>query len=148
MCKLIDPHGRYLPQRRDSNPNILYPGKIGLFGGHREGAETFLGCVVREVYEEAGYLAGPDQFEHLGTNIGPDREIQGATVVGHYLLRNVLADSLNVTEGSLIIVRSEELADADQPLFESPHQFMRGREVGIRSPCLVARAKILDRLLG
>jgi len=54
---LIDLQGRFLLQRRDNVPNILYPGKIGLFGGHREGEETFLGCVVREVFEETGYLA-------------------------------------------------------------------------------------------
>ncbi len=48
---LVDPHGRFLLQRRDNVPNILYPGKIGLFGGHREGEETFLECVVREVSE-------------------------------------------------------------------------------------------------
>ena len=41
---LIDPQGRFLLQRRDDAPNILYPGKIGLFGGHREGMG--LGSVV------------------------------------------------------------------------------------------------------
>jgi len=46
---LIDSLGRFLFQLRDDIPEILYPGKIGLFGGHREGNETFLECVVREV---------------------------------------------------------------------------------------------------
>ncbi len=69
---LIDPHGRFLLQLRDDVPNILYPGKIGLFGGHREGDETFLECVVREVHEETGYLAPPERFEHLGSYIGPE----------------------------------------------------------------------------
>jgi 8-oxo-dGTP diphosphatase len=45
---LIDRDGRFLLQRRDNDPNILYPGKIGLFGGHREVDETFLACVVRK----------------------------------------------------------------------------------------------------
>jgi 8-oxo-dGTP pyrophosphatase MutT (NUDIX family) len=29
---------------------------IGLFGGHREGNETFLECVVREIYEEISHF--------------------------------------------------------------------------------------------
>jgi len=107
----MDPRGRYLLQRRDNDPNIIYPGRIGLFGGHREGSETFLECVVREVHEETGFLAEPKEFELLGSYSGPDREIPGATVVGHYyVLRNITVDSLNVTEGSLVIVGSTELA--------------------------------------
>ena len=39
---VFDTSGRLLLQQRDDIPNILYPGKIGLFGGHREGEETFL----------------------------------------------------------------------------------------------------------
>ena len=62
------------------------------------------------MYEETGHVAGPDKFEPLGSYVGPDTEIPGATVVGHYyVLRNVPADSLNVTEGSLIIVEPKEL---------------------------------------
>ena len=37
---LIDSLGRFLFQQRDNNPEILYPGMIGLFGGHREGNEN------------------------------------------------------------------------------------------------------------
>jgi len=107
---LIDPQGRYLLQRRDSNPDILYPSKTGLFGGHRKGAESFMDCVAREVHEETGYIAGPDEFEHLGSYVGSDTEVPGATVAGHYcVLRNVPAESLNVTEGSLIVVAPEGL---------------------------------------
>jgi 8-oxo-dGTP diphosphatase len=102
---LSDLHGRFLLQRRDNVPNILYPGKIGLFGGHREGEETFLDCVIREVHEETGYLAPPEHFEHLGSYVGPDAEVPGATVAGeYYLLRGVSAGGLVVTEGSLMVV--------------------------------------------
>jgi 8-oxo-dGTP diphosphatase len=34
---LVDTLGRLLLQRRDDIPGILFPGRIGLFGGHREG---------------------------------------------------------------------------------------------------------------
>ena len=112
---LLDPHGRFLLQRRDNVPNILYPGRIGLFGGHREGEETFLECVVREVSEETGYLALPERFEHLGRYIGPDLEVPNATVAGlYYVLRGVLAESLTVTEGSLLVLQEEELPSLAQ----------------------------------
>jgi hypothetical protein len=44
---IIDAQGRFLLQQRDDVPGILQP--VGLFGGHREGSETYLQCVVREV---------------------------------------------------------------------------------------------------
>src|SRR4051794_4563636 len=34
--------GRYLFQRRDDIPDIVYPGTLSLFGGHREPGETYL----------------------------------------------------------------------------------------------------------
>ena len=48
---LIDTRRRFLLQQRDDIVGIVHPGKVGLFGGHREGDETFLKCVVREVHE-------------------------------------------------------------------------------------------------
>jgi hypothetical protein len=34
---IIDDQDRFLLQQRDDIAGIFYPGKIGLFGGHREG---------------------------------------------------------------------------------------------------------------
>jgi hypothetical protein len=42
----------FLLQQRDDVPGVFQRGKIGLFGGHREGDETFLQCIVREIHEE------------------------------------------------------------------------------------------------
>lgn len=39
---LLDTFGRLLLQQRDNNPEIIHPGKISLFGGHREGSENYL----------------------------------------------------------------------------------------------------------
>ena len=39
---IIDTCGRFLLQQRDDIPGIVCPGMVGLFGGHREGDETFL----------------------------------------------------------------------------------------------------------
>jgi 8-oxo-dGTP diphosphatase len=44
---LVDTNGRLLLQLRDDIPSIIFPGKVGLFGGHREEDETFLERVVR-----------------------------------------------------------------------------------------------------
>ena len=66
---LIDSLGRFLFQQRDNNPEILYPSMIGLFGGHREGNETFLECVVREIYEEISYFLPSERFTHLTSYI-------------------------------------------------------------------------------
>jgi len=56
---IIDTCGRFLLQQRDDLPGIVCPGMIGFFGGHREGTETFLQCVVREVHEETSYFDTP-----------------------------------------------------------------------------------------
>ena len=45
---LFDATGNMLLQRRDDKLGIIQPGKVGMFGGHREGAESFLECVIRE----------------------------------------------------------------------------------------------------
>ena len=62
---IIDTSGRFLLQQRDDVVSILHPGKVGLFGGHREGDETFLECVVREIYEEISYFVLAERFEYL-----------------------------------------------------------------------------------
>jgi 8-oxo-dGTP diphosphatase len=51
---LISTDGRLLFQLRDNIPDIPDPGKLDFFGGGREGDESFLECVVREVHEETG----------------------------------------------------------------------------------------------
>ena len=62
---LFDSLGHLLLQLRDNIPNIRYPGKIGLFGGHREGDESFLDCVVREVHEELSFYLPPERFRFI-----------------------------------------------------------------------------------
>src|SRR5713226_2080090 len=39
---IIDKFGRFLIQQRDDIVGIIHPGKVGLFGGHREGEECYL----------------------------------------------------------------------------------------------------------
>lgn len=47
--------GSFLMQLRDDNPNIMYPGHWGFFGGHLEPGETSEAGVRRELLEEIGY---------------------------------------------------------------------------------------------
>ena len=108
---LIDTSGRFLLQQRDNVPGIVYPGKVGLFGGHREGTETFMQCVVREIYEEISYFVPPSHFEHLTRYEGNDPEINGGTVYGEFFVaRDLPAECLVITEGSLRIIRPDEVA--------------------------------------
>jgi hypothetical protein len=59
----IDLCGRFLLKKRDDFVGITHPGKVALFGGHREGEETFLKCVVRWV-EELSYFIPAKHFEY------------------------------------------------------------------------------------
>jgi 8-oxo-dGTP diphosphatase len=114
---VIDTNGRFLLQLRDDKPGILQPGKVGLFGGHRENGETFLQCVVREIHEEIGYFVSPDRFEHLASYDGVEFEAKGGTLRGEFFVtRNVPIDALMVTEGSLVVVEPNELITVERKL--------------------------------
>jgi hypothetical protein len=58
---LISTDERFPFQLRDNVPGISDPGKLGFFGGGREGDESFLDCVVGEVHEEIGYFISPER---------------------------------------------------------------------------------------
>jgi 8-oxo-dGTP diphosphatase len=107
---LISTDGRLLFQLRDNIPDISDPGKLDFFGGGREGVESFLECVVREVHEEIGFYLAPEQFEFIGRDVGPDHWVPDCTLHNEiFLAREVPIDSLTVTEGSLKIVAFDEL---------------------------------------
>jgi 8-oxo-dGTP diphosphatase len=120
-CALIvDTKGRFLLQQRDNILGILQPGKVGLFGGHREDGETYLQCVVREVQEEISYSVPPDCFEHLVTYDGVEMDADGGTVRGEFfIVRDVPAEALVVTEGSLLILPPDEVATLEHKLAPS-----------------------------
>jgi 8-oxo-dGTP diphosphatase len=111
---IIDTFGRYLFQLRDNVVGITNPGKIGLFGGHREGDETFLECVVREIHEEIGYFVTPDRFEHLGRFEGEDIDNKRGTIHGHlFVVQDIPVHALAITEGSLLIVEPLEINEIE-----------------------------------
>lgn len=117
---LIDPRGRLLLQQRDDVAGILHPGKVGLFGGHREGCETLLECVVREVHEETGLLVPPERFEYLASLDGRDLDVEGGSVRGDFFVtRDIPLDALVITEGALLLVRPDEIAEIEEKLTPS-----------------------------
>lgn len=116
---LIDTQGRFLLQQRDNVPGILYAGLISLFGGHREHGEGFLQCVVREVNEEISYYVAPGRFQYLVTYDGVLHS-NGATARGAiFVAEGIPADSLVVTEGSLLIVPQTDLTEIKHKLSPS-----------------------------
>jgi len=109
---IIDTRGRFLLQQRDDIVGIVHPGKVGLFGGHREGDETFLECVVREVREELSYLVPAERFEYLAGISGESAEVRG----DFFVVRDVPVEALVITEGSLLIVRPDDVIALDRRL--------------------------------
>jgi 8-oxo-dGTP pyrophosphatase MutT (NUDIX family) len=102
---LIDVNGNVLLQQRDNIPHIIQPGKVGLFGGHREGEETFLECVVREIAEEISQHIPAERFQHLFSLDGADPERSGGHLRGEFFVAyDVPTDALVITEGKLLIV--------------------------------------------
>jgi 8-oxo-dGTP diphosphatase len=110
---LVDTQDRFLLHQRDDVPWIIAPGKVGFFGGHREGDETFLDCVIREVAEETGLLLPPERFVHLAEYRGCDPHVKGGTLRWEcYVVRGVPADRVQLpgNEGSLLIAERGDLA--------------------------------------
>jgi 8-oxo-dGTP diphosphatase len=106
---LLGTCGRLLLQQRDACEGILYPGMVGLFGGHREGEETFLECIRREVHEEIGHLLPVERFERLVRYASEHPD--GSSFVGEFFLaRNIPIEALVVTEGRPLIIEQDGLS--------------------------------------
>ena len=117
---IIDTQGRFLLQQRDNVAGIVHPGKVGLFGGHREGDETYLECVVREVREELTFQIPAERFEYLASWEGPDLDVDGGTLrADFFITRDVPADALFITEGALLTIEMQEIATIEHNLAPS-----------------------------
>jgi 8-oxo-dGTP pyrophosphatase MutT (NUDIX family) len=117
---LIDINGNLLLQRRDNVPHIIQPGKVGLFGGHREGDETFLECVVREIGEEISQHIPAERFQHLFSLDGADPEAPGGHLRGEFFVAyKVQTDALVITEGKPLIVASDAIWEMQSELTPS-----------------------------
>ncbi|MET4347076.1 8-oxo-dGTP diphosphatase [Bradyrhizobium sp. RT9b] len=117
---IIANDGRLILQQRDNIPGILHPGKVGLFGGHREGNESYVDCIARELQEEIGYRVPAHRLEHLATRTGDDLDVAGGLVHGEiYVVRGVPIDQLTVTEGTLLAIQAEEISAIGSKLVPS-----------------------------
>jgi len=114
---IVDKRGRLLLQKSDDVATILYPGKIGLFGGHREGDETALDCVVREIHEELSYFIPAERFKFLATREGADSEVIGGTMrADFFVVQDVPTETLIITEGTLFISSPRGVKEIDDKL--------------------------------
>lgn len=129
---VFDTSGRLLLQQRDNIPGILCPGKVALFGGHREGDETFLDCVVREIREELSYSIPPASFELIAKFAGPDAEVPGGTINAEFFVtRDVPVRDVSVTEGRLKILDVGKLGEIRHEL--TPHSRFALEALGLVS---------------
>jgi 8-oxo-dGTP pyrophosphatase MutT (NUDIX family) len=114
---LVDTRDRLLFQERDNLAGIIQPGKISLFGGHREDNETYLECVAREVHEEIGYLLPRQRFEHLTSYDGKDIDRESGTVHGEFfVVRDIPTDRLTISEGKLFIAELATITSLEHRL--------------------------------
>ena len=114
---VIATDGRFLMQLRDDMPGIVDPGKISLFGGRREGNESFRDCIVREIHEELGCYLLPERFEHLVSWSGSNHAITGGNFRAEiFIVRSVRPERLTVTEGALRKFTLSELGQIRQSL--------------------------------
>jgi 8-oxo-dGTP pyrophosphatase MutT (NUDIX family) len=123
---ILDVEGRLLLQQRDDVVGILQPGKVTLFGGHREGNETFLECAVRKIEEEIGKFIPAERFEFLTKLIGHDLDSEGGAVHAEFfVIRNVALDGLAVTEGSLFVIEPHKVFEIMEGLTPSARYAMK-----------------------
>lgn len=73
--------GGFLLQRRARRKDMLYAGRIGLFGGRRESAETPEATAIREVAEECGVALEASKLTLLARLLAQDE--WGALSYGH-----------------------------------------------------------------
>jgi 8-oxo-dGTP diphosphatase len=105
---LVGTCGRLLLQQRDDITGILYPGMIGLFGGHREGAETPLECLMRELEEETSIKYRAEQitpFVDMSIAYPAGGGVKGA----YFIVRDVEIERTRITEGQPLVTTREEL---------------------------------------
>lgn len=100
--------GRLLFQQRDDIPGLLYAGLVGLFGGHKEGSETPIETVRRELEEETGLAFAAERFQPL-VDFSVAYPAGGGVKGLYYVLRDVPIADVEVTEGSGLVVAREDV---------------------------------------
>lgn len=107
---LIGSCGRLILQQRDDVPDIIFPGLVSLFGGHREADETAWECITRELSEEIGVTFSAAQLEpfmqfRTAFAAPGERELD----VSIYFAAGIDVRALHVSEGSLLLAAVSDL---------------------------------------
>jgi 8-oxo-dGTP diphosphatase len=109
---LVNPDGHFILQRRDFAPGTYNPGRLSMFGGALEGAETPLECAVRELREETGMDVAESQLAFL-TEATFTREDSSKTRCTIYFVSEVNPESVHVAEGLEYEIITDEQAVRD-----------------------------------
>ena len=104
-------NGPFLLQRRPRAKGVLYPGRIGLFGGRREGEESPAETAIREVYEEASLSLQPGQIQLLARILAYDES--GNLSFGHIFFADNLEERtlrrLKILDGRRVLLSPRQL---------------------------------------
>jgi 8-oxo-dGTP diphosphatase len=70
-----------------------------------------------KIHEELSYYLLPERFESIASRSGPDSEVPGGMVRAEFFVaRDVPADEVKVTEGSLKVALANELSQIEDAL--------------------------------
>lgn len=107
-------NGSFLVQKRSRAPGVVYPGKLGLFGGRQEPGETPEACALREVAEECGVVLNPANISLLARLLAHDEF--GNLSFGHIFFAEDLArDQIRAAqrhrchEGEVLFLRRTDI---------------------------------------
>lgn len=129
---VYDGKGRILLTRRA--PEKSFPGTWENSGGAAQAGETSLQAITRELFEETGIRANPEDFELLGTR--RDRD----SFFDFYCLKND-------TPVEKIVLQKGETTDVKWATFDDIHQMIRRRQICriISRQFLHQEQQLLDR---
>lgn len=113
---------KLLVQHRDDNPNILSPGKYGLFGGHTESGETSFEALHRELLEELELDIKTKDHKFFKSFEYYNDIHQDMMKADIFLVYDVHIDTLVLHEGKAIVQidLSQEIADLPIAPFAKP----------------------------
>lgn len=107
-------NGAFLVQKRAKGEGIVYPGRLGLFGGRQEPGETPEICALREIKEETGIDLDPANISLLARLLAHDEF--GNLSFGHIYFAEDLSRQqveaalrFKTPEGQVLLLRRSDI---------------------------------------